>query len=113
MFYNIGRASRTNGGRVSFSNTSMKAVKVERIQKTNLRAAIDLLVHAGGKWSSDNVPRLSAAVSFYAALSLAPFLIIATVVAVYFVGDDASNRMTILGQVRITFGVQAADLLEQ
>lgn len=81
-------------------------------RKEQLRAIFSLLVDAGSKWSSDNVPRLSAAVSFYAILSLAPFLIIGTVLAVYFVGTDPHNQFSLIGQARVTMGIQTADLLE-
>ncbi len=73
---------------------------------------LELLRAAGVKWSTDGVPRLSAAVSFYAVLSLAPFLIIGTVVAIYFVGANLENRFSLIGQVRVAMGTQTAELLE-
>ena len=76
-------------------------------------AFVRIFVEAGVKWSNDRVARLSAAVSFYAALSLAPFLIIGTVVAVYFLGSSSHDHVSLIGQARETLGVQAAELLER
>jgi len=90
----------------------MKEASTERGHKAHLRAVIDLLLAAGSKWSSDNVPRLSAAVSFYAVLSLAPFLIVGTVIAVYFIGANPHNHSTLIGQARETLGSQSADMFE-
>jgi uncharacterized BrkB/YihY/UPF0761 family membrane protein len=77
--------------------------------KSRFITVFELLKAAGEKWSSDNVPRLSAAFSFYAMLSLAPFMVLGTVVAVAFVGTDPSNQFSLLYRVRETMGPQAAD----
>jgi len=90
----------------------MKLAKAQQAPRAKIKDVLDLLVAAGAKWSSDNVPRLSAAVSFYAALSLAPFLIIGTVLAVYFVGTTPESHINLVGQAQQTLGQQAADLLE-
>jgi len=81
--------------------------------RARLKEFVDLLIEAGKKWSQDNVPRLSAAVSFYAALSLAPFLILATVVAVFTLNRSPETRTALIGQARETFGPQAGLMLEQ
>ncbi len=70
-----------------------------------------VVVKACERWSQDNVPRLSAAVSFYAALSLAPFLIIATVVGVYWLDIRPESKMSLVEQVRQTFGSETGILL--
>ena len=83
--------------------------------KDNLSRSVlkDLVLETSAKWSQDNVPRICAAVSFYAALSLAPFLIIATVVAVYWLDMRPESRISLIGQARETFGAQAGMLLER
>lgn len=50
----------------------------------NVAKAKDLFLKTFGNWSEDNVPRLAAAFSFYAVLSLAPVLVLAVTVASIF-----------------------------
>jgi membrane protein len=49
----------------------------------------DLLRETFAEWSRDNAPVLGAALAFYTLFSLAPLLIILTVVAGYFLGQQA------------------------
>jgi membrane protein len=91
-----------------------KAMRLARSRQeywASLKACGELLWAAGSKWSADNVPRLSAAVSFYAMLSLAPFLILGTVVAIYYLGTGPHDRFSLLYQVRQTMGQETSDLL--
>lgn len=50
-----------------------------------------LLGRSIGAWDDDDVPRLSAALAFYALLSLAPILVIVVGVASLFFGDAAAR----------------------
>lgn len=63
-------------------------------------------------WAASNVPRLSAAFSFYAVLSLAPTLVLAVVVAGSIYGEGAA-RSQLLEQAREAVGPQASALLAE
>ena len=52
-----------------------------------------LLIKTFGNWSEDNVPRLAAAFSFYAMLSLAPVLVLAVTVGALFLKGDAEASL--------------------
>jgi membrane protein len=47
----------------------------------NFKTVKDLLIKTGQSWSEDRVPRLAAAFSFYAILSLSPLLVFAVTIA--------------------------------
>lgn len=78
---------------------------------SRLKTGYELILAACEKWSSDDVPRLSAAFSFYAMLSLAPFIVLGAVVAVNVIGTDPSNRYSLMYHVKETLGQPAANLL--
>lgn len=69
-----------------------------------------ILVQAGVNWSAHNAARLSAALSFYASLSLAPLLVISVTIATQVV-DSKVVRDTILQQSSESLGRGTADLL--
>ena len=52
-----------------------------------------LLTKTFGNWSEDNVPRLAAAFSFYAMLSLAPVLVLSVSVAALILKGDAEKAL--------------------
>ncbi len=54
-----------------------------------LKSVWDLLRDTFSEWSKDNAPVLGAALAFYTLFSLAPLLIIFTVVVGYFLGQEA------------------------
>jgi membrane protein len=56
-----------------------------------LRALPGVFRQASSEWIHDNVPRLGAAVAFYALLSLAPVIVIAVAVAAVVYGQAASQ----------------------
>lgn len=59
-----------------------------------LATAKDLLIKTFANWSEDNVPRLAAAFSFYAVLSIAPVLVLAVTVASQFLAqEEARNHL--------------------
>ncbi|RYG47554.1 YihY/virulence factor BrkB family protein [bacterium] len=72
----------------------------------------DLLQTTAARWSADNVPRLAAAFSFYAVLSLAPLLVFAVVVGGYILGQ-ADTQAQILTQVQEAVGKGGRDLVEE
>lgn len=74
---------------------------------TRLEAAKDLLTKTLANWSEDNVPRLAAAFSFYAALSIAPLLVFAVTVASSFLRQGEAER-ELLAQVRQFVGSKEA-----
>ncbi|MFZ4507038.1 MAG: YihY/virulence factor BrkB family protein [Fimbriimonas sp.] len=78
--------------------------------KLSARELRDLFFFASCKWGEDNAPRISAALSFYAALSMAPFLVIAVMAGGVFFGE-ASARAEILNQAKSAFGQGGADFL--
>lgn len=64
---------------------------------------------AGVAWSEHNASRLSAALSFYAILSLAPLLVIAVTVATFLLGTG-TVRATLYDEAMTSLGKGAADL---
>jgi membrane protein len=63
------------------------------------------------EWNRANVPRLAAAFSFFAILSLAPLLVLSVVIASQFVGQgDALAQIT--AEARRQLGPQAAELVK-
>lgn len=68
-----------------------------------------VLVNAGQGWTKHSAPRLSAALSFYAILSLAPLLVIAVTVATSFM-DSATVKESVRNQTVDALGKGSADL---
>ena len=66
---------------------------------TRLETAKSLLTKTFANWSEDNVPRLAAAFSFYAVLSLAPVLVLAVTIGSVFL-QKAGAEDALLRQVR-------------
>jgi len=56
-----------------------------------LRMLPGLIREASSEWINDNVPRLGAAVAFYALLSLAPIIIMAVAAAAVLYGEQAAQ----------------------
>lgn len=71
----------------------------------------DLIQTTATRWSEDNVPRLAAAFSFYAVLSLAPVLVFAVVAAGYFLGQ-ADTQAEVLKQVQSAVGTGGREFVE-
>jgi membrane protein len=59
--------------------------------------------HAWQWWGEDQVPRLSAALTFYAMLSLAPMLLLAVTTAAFLYGE-ASARESLLATLKESWG---------
>lgn len=62
-------------------------------------------------WSADKVPRLGAALAYYAALSIAPLLLIVIGVAGLALGNEAAQGQ-IVGQIRGLIGLDGAKAIE-
>lgn len=69
-----------------------------------------LLTRTFQNWGADQVPRLAAAFSFYAVLSLAPTLVLAVVVAGAIYGEGAA-RQHLLDQARSVLGSQGSEFI--
>jgi len=54
-------------------------------------AVLAMLQEAAGGWIDDNVPRLSASLTFYTLLSLTPLLVIVIAIAAFIYGRDAAT----------------------
>lgn len=70
----------------------------------------ELLARTMTNWGEDNVPRLAAAFSFYAVLSLSPVLVLGVVVAGMIFGEGTA-RQELLDQARSAVGPQGARLI--
>lgn len=57
--------------------------------RTSLHALLRMVAQASREWVNDNVPRLGAAVAFYALLSLAPIVVMGVALAALVYGQDA------------------------
>ncbi len=63
------------------------------------------------EWSDDNAPRLSAALSYYTAFSIAPLLVIVIGIAGLIFGQEAA-RGQIVGQIEHLVGHQGAEAIQ-
>lgn len=73
--------------------------------------SLTILVRAGHKWVRDRAPRMAAAMSFYASLSLAPLLIFAVSIAgLFFSKETAQNELLTLAEQFV--GADGVALLE-
>jgi len=79
---------------------------------SRLQFARELFTKTFANWSEDNVPRLAAAFSFYAVLSLAPLLVLAVVAAGLFYGQGEAQT-ELLRQAQGAVGRQGASLLKE
>ena len=71
------------------------------------KRAWDLTGLAFGQWSDDNVPKLAAALSYYAVLSAAPLLVLSVAIAEAVVGQKAVNGQ-LVWELSHAVGPQAA-----
>jgi membrane protein len=77
-----------------------------------LRVAWRLLRETVAEWSEDRVPRLGAALAYYAVFSLAPLLIIVVVIAGSVFGQ-ATAQAQIVGQIEALLGPEGAGLVDR
>src|SRR4030095_492126 len=67
---------------------------------------------AGREWSDDHAPRLAAALSFYAAVSLAPLLIIVLAISGLVFGREAAAGQFV-SEIQIFLGYQRAQIIQE
>ncbi|MGH7855703.1 MAG: YihY/virulence factor BrkB family protein, partial [Candidatus Binatia bacterium] len=70
-----------------------------------------LLRESAVQWSEDNCLRLSAALAYYTAFSLAPLLVVATAVAGFFLGEEAV-RGRLDEEIRALIGPEGARFIQ-
>src|SRR4051794_25795393 len=70
-----------------------------------------MLKETVSKWSSDNVPRLAAALAFYTMLSTAPLLVVATTIGGLVFGPDAA-RGQLVHQLEDLIGTEGAQAIQ-
>ena len=75
------------------------------------RAVWEVVQEAGESWLDDRAPRIAAAIAFFTALSLAPLLVIALVIAGAAYGENA--RGEVAGKLTGLVGEQAASAVDQ
>jgi membrane protein len=80
-------------------------------EEMSLQHMTYLIKAAYSEWSEDNASRLAAALSFYAALSLAPMLIIALGIAGFVFGREAATGQ-LVAEMRTFFGYQRAQIIQ-
>ncbi len=78
----------------------------------SLKTAWLILKQTGSNWLENKAPRLSAALAFFAMLSLSPLLLIATSVAGLFY-EDSLARNQLVAQVRGLTGGDGAQVVQQ
>ncbi len=76
-----------------------------------VRVLWEVVRDAGGAWLDDRAPRIGAAIAFFTALSLAPILVIALVIAGLVYGDGAA-RGEAAEQLAGLVGAEAAKTIE-
>lgn len=79
---------------------------------TSQRSAFlkELALKTLANWSEDNVPRLAAAFSFYAILSLAPLLVLAVAIGGMYLGNRAVEGR-VISEATATLGGDSAKLI--
>src|SRR4051812_14583729 len=70
-------------------------------------AILAMLQEAASSWVDDNIPRLSASLTFYTLLSLTPLLVIVIATAAFIYGRDAATGQ-LMWQIRGMVGTDAA-----
>src|ERR1044072_8368552 len=81
----------------------------------NIAKGWTLLQQTFTDWSEDKAPQLGASLAFYSALSIAPLLVIALIVAAFFLDEQAARSRVIeefQGLVGTEGGKAIADMIE-
>jgi membrane protein len=76
-----------------------------------LRAAWRLIVNIAHEYSIFDVPRLAAAMAYYAAASMAPMLVVVIAIVGFVLGSDEA-RQQLLQRVSATIGAEGVKLLD-
>lgn len=78
--------------------------------KEQLKTAFGILKQTGHDWSDDKVPRLGAALAYYAIFSIAPLVVIVIAIAGMWFGKDQAQQQT-LTQLSGMVGDQGAQAI--
>lgn len=70
-----------------------------------------LLKQTWQEWNEDEASLLSAALSYYTAVSIAPLLVLIVVIAGFFLGQDAAQSQ-LIEQLRAVMGAEGSQFLE-
>jgi membrane protein len=89
----------------------MRRATLSLSDRPRLRAAWALLKDTFTEWSDDEVPRLAAALAYYAVFSVAPMLVIVIAVAGFFYGPQAAEGR-IVGQIETLVGTRGAEAIQ-
>jgi len=96
---------------------SDKTAPVAKVPKTsghpiwNFPVIRDLVLKTVERWGADRIPRLAASFSFFAILSLAPFLVLSVVGLAIFYGHRESSMHALLEGINQNFGRPVRDLV--
>lgn len=77
-----------------------------------LTTLVDVCRSAAAAWMRDKAPRLGAAISYYALISLAPLLVVAVAIGGSVFGEQAA-RGEIVGQISGMMGEQSAKTVQE
>lgn len=75
------------------------------------REVLQLLRETVAEWSEDRVPRLGAALAYYTVFSLAPVIIIVTLIAGALFGGQAEAQVRLVAQISALVGPQGGELV--
>lgn len=74
---------------------------------------VKVLKHAGKQYGQDYVSRMAAAIAYRTVFAIAPLLVIATSIAGFVLGENASARETLIESVSETVGSAFADAVRE
>ncbi|MHC1769983.1 MAG: YihY/virulence factor BrkB family protein [Verrucomicrobiia bacterium] len=77
----------------------------------SLKTPWNLLKQTASDWSSDNAPRLGAALAYYTVFSISPLMIIVVAIAGIWFGQEAAQRQ-IVEQVSGLIGTEGAEAIQ-
>jgi membrane protein len=76
-----------------------------------LRSTCIVIRKTAGEWIEQDIPRLGAALSFYALFSVPPLVVIVLAISGFWFGEDAARR-ELFGQVSGAVGQQGSDAIQ-
>lgn len=77
-----------------------------------IKSWLHLFIETAKEWNNDNIPHLSAALSYYAIFSLAPILVICIAVASFLI-EQNKLQFALIEQINGTVGVSAGATILQ
>ncbi len=76
-----------------------------------LHSTLFVIKKTAGEWIEQDIPRLGAALSFYALFSIPPLFVIVLAISGFWFGDEAARR-ELFGQVSGAVGHQGSDAIQ-